>query len=158
MKFNNLLDMVQTFSTEEKCIDHLYGLRWKEGVVCPHCRGFEKINRLRTRPLWWCGDCKSQFGVKVGTVFEGSRIPLQKWFMAIWLLTSHKTGISSCQLARDIGVTQKTAWSMLERLREIMPKLGRGGGLFGVVERDDTHIGGREKNKHASKRVSGMQG
>ena len=138
MQFTNLLDMIQTFSTEEKCIEHLASIRWPDGVVCPHCGGFQKVSNLTTRPVWWCGDCKKQFSVKIGTIFEDSKIKLQKWFMAIWLLTSHKKGISSCQLARDIGVTQKTAWFMLGRLREIIPKMGSGGGLFGVGEVDDT--------------------
>lgn len=121
MRFENLFDMAQTFDSEEKCIEHLASLRWPDGVVCPRCDGSEKVNYLKSRHLWWCGECKRQFSVRIGTIFEESRLPLRKWFMAIWLLTSHKKGISSHQLARDIGTTQKTAWFMLGRLREVMP-------------------------------------
>ena len=124
MEFANLLDMAQTFDSEDKCIEHLAAIRWPNGPVCPKCGAFDHINYIANRQVWWCGGCKRQFSVKVGTVFEQSRIELRKWFMAIWLLTNRKKGISSHQLARDIGVTQKTAWFMLDRLREVMPMLG----------------------------------
>ena len=154
MGFSTLPEIIQTFNTEEKCRDHLTKMRWPNDVICPHCYGYERINQLKSRPLWWCGDCKKQFSVKVGTIFEDSRIPLQKWFRAIWLLTSHKEGISSHQLAKDIGVTQKTAWFMLDRIREVMPKMDGGKGLFDMAKIGDTNIKNRKTSKHAPTNTS----
>ena len=125
MKFDTLLEMKQEFSTEEKCRNHLAEIRWPNGVICPHCNGYERINKLKARPLWWCGDCQKQFSVKVGTIFEGSPVSLQKWFIAIWALTSDKQGINSHQLQKAIGVTQKTASSMLLRLLNAYEDLTR---------------------------------
>lgn len=104
-------------------------------------------------------DCDEQFNAKVGTIFEGSKVPLKKWFIAIYLLTSHKKGVSSHQLARDLKVTQKTAWFMLQRLRTA---LGNGSfemlGGENIVEVDESFVGGRNKNSHAKKKVKNSQG
>lgn len=151
MEFSNLRDIVQAFNTEEKCQKHLIKMRWPNWVACPKCSGHERISKLKARPLWWCGNCKRQFSIKTGTIFEGSRTSLQKWFMAIWLLTSHKKGISLHQLKQDIGVTQKTAQFMLSRLHAVIPKLAGGGGLFSAVKNDNTHTSGKQKNKHLCK-------
>lgn len=157
MGFNNLVNPLRKLNTEQKCIDYLAELRWGDNVICPYCNG-SKINRLKSRPMWWCGNCRKQFSVKLGTAFEGSKIPLNKWFAAIWLHVNYKKDVNSYQLGRDLGVTQKTAWFILGRLGEIMPKLSDGGGLFGVLEVNDTYIGDKETYKHYSKRVKGTQG
>ena len=122
--------MDAAFNSEDKCVQHLAEIRWPNGPVCQKCGGLKRINYIAPRRVWWCGDCKQQFSVRVGTIFEESRLPLRKWFMAIWLLTGTKKGISSHQLAHDIGVTQKTVWFMLGRLREVMPLMGDGGNVF----------------------------
>ena len=104
-----------------------------------------------------CGDCKRDFSIRTGTIYENSPLPLQKWFVAMWLFTSSPKGISSCQLAREIGVTQPTAWRMLTRLRRLVADEGPPQ-MEGVVETDETYIGGRESNKHASKKLHAGRG
>ncbi|MGQ4810501.1 hypothetical protein NKDENANG_03972 [Candidatus Entotheonellaceae bacterium PAL068K] len=133
-KFRSLIERLQAFDTEEKCISHLAALRWPDGTVCPHCSSTHRHPYIASRRVWWFKSCKKQFSVKVGTIFGGNPIKLQKWFMAVWLLTSHNKGISSHKLARDIHVTQKTAWFILSRLRLVAKRMGQSGKLFGIVE------------------------
>lgn len=95
---------------------HFEAIRWRNGEFCPYCNS-DKVYHFSDQKTHKCGACRKRFSIKVGTTFEDSKIPLQKWFMAIWLITSHKKGIGSTQLAKDISVTQKTAWFMLHRLR-----------------------------------------
>ena len=111
--------MMEAFKDEKVCVEHLAKLRWPKGVVCPVCGSTRKIYKLTRGHNYKCADCINEFSVRKGTIFEESRLPLRKWFMAAWLITANRKGISSCQLAREIGVTQKTAWFMLGRLREI---------------------------------------
>jgi transposase-like protein len=147
------------FTDDNAARAHLEALRWPNGAICPHCGGTERNVRIEgksARPgLWFCGDCRSQFTVTVGTVFERSKVPLHKWVLATHLLCSSKKGMSSHQLARTLGVTYKTAWFMSHRIREAMGdapsgKLGGGGD---IVEVDETYWGTKSNAtpKHKTK-------
>src|SRR3954470_4792255 len=143
------------FHNEEKAFAHLEALIWADGRVCPHCGGGDRITKVKANPskrirlgLWRCGDCKKQFTVKVGTVFEHARLPLHKAMQAVYLMTSSKKGISSHQLHRVLEITYKTAWFLTHRIREAMRSgdlapFGSGGGY---VEADETYIG-RDSSK-----------
>lgn len=135
------------FQDNDAAREHLESLRWPNGPVCPHCGGSDRNSALNGEShrdgLYFCGDCRSQFSVTVGTVFERSKIPLHKWLMATHLMCSSKKGISSKQIERMLGVTYKTAWFMTHRIREAMKPSG--GGMFGtggkIVEADETFYG-----------------
>lgn len=151
--------------TEEEARQFLEELRWPNGAVCPHCGHDEaykitpKSKESKTRPgVYCCADCRKQFTVTVGTIFERSRVPLSKWVMAFFLMNTSKKGISAHQLHRMLGVTYKTAWFMEHRIRESMSKEPVAGLLKGTVEADETYIGGKERNKHKNKRTEGTQG
>jgi len=141
------------FSDKETCKSYLAEMRWSNGITCPHCSHY-KIYTMKNN--YKCAGCRKQFSVTKGTIFENSPIPLQKWFAAIWLITSHKKGISSLQLHRDIGVTQKTAWFMLHRLRNCFGIEDEK--LENTVEADETYVGGKNKDRHESKKIKGTQG
>jgi transposase-like protein len=149
--YKNLLDVMENFPTEKQCVEHLENLRWPKGIICPCCGSNRKIYNLTRGDGYKCADCQKNFSVRKGTIFEESRLPLRKWFAAAWLITSHRKGISSHQLAREIGVTQKTAWFMLGRLREVAASMGALP-FSGEVETDETFLGGKAKNMHAKRR------
>lgn len=152
----SLLEAIRYFTNPDKCVDFVASLRWQNGVKCPHCTG-EKFSYLKTRRIWKCmaKDCHKQFSVKTGSIFEDSPIPLDKWLTAIWLVVNCKNGISSYEIARDLKVTQKSAWFMLHRIRlalqnQSFMRLGQEGG---PVEADETFIGGKRGNKHLKQRA-----
>lgn len=142
------------FSDYANCHNAVLAIRWPNGVVkCPRC-GSEQVTYLQNARVWKCygNHPKAKFSLKVGTIFEDSPIPLQKWLPALWLLVNCKNGISSYELARALDVTQKTAWFMLSRLRlALQPE--HGGKLGGHVEVDETYIGGKARNMHKARKL-----
>ena len=158
-EFNSLYDMMEAFPTEQHAIDHLREILWgkdNEGAYCPHC-GSTRVMHFKDRRNHKCHDCRKRFSIKVGTIFEDSKIQLRKWFMAIWLVTSHKKGIASTTLAKDIKVTQKTAWFMLHRLRHAAETKSFNAPLDGDVEVGETYIGGKSQNMHKKDRKARKQ-
>jgi len=153
-----LIEAIRYFSDQDVCVAFVASLRWPDGPVCPSCEGTGH-SYLKTRRIWKCKACKHQFSVKVGTIFEDSPIPLDKWLAAIWLIANSKNGISSHELGRSIGLTQKSSWFVLHRVRLAMQY---GFGKFsGEVEIDETFIGGLAKNMHKDvrrKKITGTGG
>lgn len=151
----SVFELTQTFSTEQDCIDYLEMLKWNKLPVCPFDET-SKVYKCKNNQ-YRCKNTGKYFNVKTGTMFENSKVSLRKWFMAIWLVTSHKKGISSIQLGKDIGVRQATAWFMLQRIRACFG-IENNNELEGIVECDETFIGGKNKNRHKDKKVPHSQG
>jgi transposase-like protein len=145
--FDSLLQLMNALPDEQAAIDHFTAIRWKDGAFCPHC-GSTRVYHFSDQRTHKCGDCRKRFSIKVGTIFEDSKIAMRSWMLAVWLITSHKKGIASTQLAKDIGVTQKTAWFMLHRLRYAARTQSFNRPLDGEVEVDETYVGGKATNRH----------
>ena len=160
-EFKSIIELLKAFPDEQSCINHLENLRWDGVVISP----FDETSKVYKCPKnrYKCRATNKYFNVRTGTIFEDSKIPLQKWFLALYLFSSHKKGISSHQLAKDISVTQKSAWFMLHRLRyafthpefQKIVSESEGGG---AIEIDESFIGGASKNKHANKKVKNERG
>lgn len=153
--FNSIIDLLKAFPSEQSCIDHLEKLRWNENVVSP----FDNDSKVYTCKgnKYKCKNTGKYFNVKTSTIFDNTKMPLQKWFLAIWLVTSHKKGISSLQLGRDLDITQKSAWFMLQRIRNCFG-IDNDTQLNNEVEVDETYVGGKNKNRHANKKFKNSQG
>lgn len=145
-----LIEAIRYFSDRDNCLNFMADLRWPDGVTCPHCEHAE-VMFLKTRRIWKCKACRKQFSIKTGSVMEDSPIGLDKWLSALWMIVNAKNGISSYELHRALGITQKSAWFLSHRLRLAM-QAGTFKKLCGNVEVDETFIGGLARNMHKSKR------
>lgn len=153
--FNSIFELTSYFNTEDKCKKAIFDSRWdKNDIVCPFCG--EHHCKTRKDGSFRCNECGKNFSVTVGTIFENTKISLRKWFLAMYLISCHKKGISSVQLATDINVTQKTAWFILHKVRTLYKQ--EDVVLSGIVECDEMYLGGRETNKHDSKKIEKTQG
>lgn len=153
-----LVEAIRYFADPDISLNFMVGLRWANGVTCPTC-GSTDVRFIKTRHIWECKNIHThrQFSIKVGTIFEDSPIAIDKWLVAIWMIANAKNGVSSYELARSIGVTQKTAWFMLHRIRLAMGN-DNNDKFSGTVEADETYIGGKAINMHKSKREKIIKG
>lgn len=155
-KFKSIFDLLRAFPDEQSCIQYLEHLRWNGNVTSP----FDHAGKVYTlaNNRYKCRSSNKYFNVRTDTIFEGTKIPLRTWFLAIYLFTSHKKGISSYQLAKDIDITQKSAWFMLQRIRYAMEHETYFQQLEGNIQVDEAFVGGKNKNRHADKKVKQSQG
>jgi transposase-like protein len=151
---NTLQQAMRYFSDEQVCIDTVAKMRWPNGPVCPAC-GHKEHYYLKTQKRWKCKECYKQFTVKLGTIFEDSPLSLDKWLAALWMLVNCKNGISSYEIGKDMGISQKAAWFMLHRLRLALQggSLAKVGGSGSEIEVDETFIGGKARNMHKERRA-----
>lgn len=151
-RIRSLYELLEAFPTERACTEHLERVRWPNGPECPHCQTVGRVWRIRNR--YKCAYCRNFFSVRHGTIFADSNIKLRMWYAAIFLFLSNRKGISSHQLARELGIRQESAWFMLSRLRHVADKMAVEV-LQGIVEVDECFVGGRERSKHAKKKLHG---
>src|SRR6266508_1215686 len=146
----NLPELIERFGSEDRCHAYLEELRWPDGVKCPRCDS-DKISRIKARRQFDCDGCRYQFSVRVGTLFHDSKLPLWKWFLAVYVMGESKKGVSANQLKRMLGVSYKTAWYLCHRIRSAM-RDESGEMLRGIVEADETFIGGKMRGKQGMSR------
>lgn len=154
-EIKSVLDLVKAFPTEQSCIDHLTEIRWNDNIISP----FDSTSKVYVCKgnKYQCKNTGKYFNVKTNTIFDNTKLELQKWFLAIWIVTSHKKGISSLQLGRDVDITQKSAWFTLQRIRKCFG-IENGNELDNEVEADETYVGGKNKNRHNNKKAIASQG
>src|SRR5258708_7664409 len=150
----NLADLMERFNTIDAARDYLEKQRWPDGPVCPHCGLVDEAYKLQSKPgakkpirrgVWKCAGCRKPFTVTVGTIFEDSKIPLNKWVIAVHLLCASKKGMSAHQLHRMLGITYKSAWFMAHRIRYGMTQEPLASKLSGIIEADETYVGGKPR-------------
>ena len=153
----SIVELLNRFSTESKAVEWLEQQRWNGVPTCSNCEHTDNISIPKSKKYtYWCGNCRKNFTIKTNTVMHSSKVPIQKWVVTMYYLMTARKGISSLQLSKEIGVTQKTAWFMLQRIREACKQSDFK--LSEVVEVDETYIGGKEKNKHESKKIHAGRG
>jgi transposase-like protein len=153
---SGLMEAIRYFSDPMVCLEVVAKVKWPSGPMCPGCES-KRLSFLKTRLIWKCLDCRKQFSVKVGTIFEDSAVPLDKWLVAMWLVGNCKNGISSYEVAKDLRVTQRTAWFMLHRIRHAQ-HTGSISKMSGKIEADETFIGGAARFMHKHKRDEKIHG
>jgi transposase-like protein len=151
-----LIEAIRYFSNEDVCVQFVARLRWPDGPICPRC-GSPAYSFLSTRRVWKCTDCKKQYSVKLGSIFEDSPLGLDKWLAAMWMIANSKNGVSSHEMGRSLGITQKSAWFLLHRIRLAM-QTGTFEKLDGEIEVDETFIGGKARNMHKNVRARKITG
>jgi len=149
----DLPELIERFGSEDKCHTYLEGLRWPDGVRCPRCDS-DKISRIKARRQFDCDGCRYQFSVRVGTLFHDSKLPLWKWFLAVYIMSESKKGVSANQLKRMLGVSYKTAWYLCHRIRDAMGD-GEEKPLLGIIEADETWHGGKRRGTGSGPYSSG---